>query len=53
MKTSGCNVLSDEYSYPISSTLVFWILPMLLDIATKLAPVPSSDITLSNSGNFL
>ena len=40
MNASGLIVLSEEYSYPISTILIFLILPIFLDDAIILASVP-------------
>ena len=49
----GPNVLSEEYSYPISTILTFLILPIVLDDAIMLASVPLTLLTFLNWGNFL
>ena len=53
INASGPNVLSDEYSYPISTILTFLILPIVLDAAIMFASVPLSLLTFLNCGNFL
>ena len=37
MSASGCNVLSDEYSKPSFITLVFLILPIVVDLGIIIA----------------
>ena len=49
----GPNVLSEEYSYPISTILTFLILPIVFDDAIILASVPLTLLTFLNWGNFL
>ena len=53
MNACGLRVLSDEYSYPKSTILIFLILPIDLDDAIILASVPFSLFTDLNCGNFL
>ena len=53
MNASGLKVLSEEYSYPISTILIFLILPIFLDDAIILASVPFVLVTDLNCGNFL
>tara|TARA_A100001515_G_C4487565_1_gene182170 strand:- start:184 stop:399 length:216 start_codon:yes stop_codon:yes gene_type:complete len=53
INASGLNVLSEEYSYPISTILTSLILPIEVDTATILAFVPFSLITDLNFGSFL
>ena len=53
MNAWGPNVLSEEYSYPISTILTFLILPIVFDEAIMLASVPLTLLTLLNWGNFL
>ena len=50
---SGLKVLSEAYSYPISTILTFCILPTLSDKALILAPAPFALTTVLNFGNFL
>ena len=53
INASGLRVLSDEYSYPISTILIFLILPISLEDAIIFASVPLSLLTDLNCGNFL
>ena len=53
MNAWGLRVLSDEYSYPKSTILIFLILPIDLDDAIMLASVPFVLLTDLNWGNFL
>ena len=53
MKASGLKVLSDEYSYPKSTTLTFLILPIVLEDAIIFASLPLSVLKFLNCGNFL
>ena len=50
---SGLRVLSDEYSYPISTILTLLIFPMSFDVIFILAPVPFVLDTVLNNGSFL
>ena len=53
INASGLIVLSEEYSYPISTILTFLILPIFLDEAMIFASVPFVLLTDLNCGNFL
>ena len=53
MNASGLRVLSDEYSYPISSILTSCILPIDVDTATIFALLPFVLVTDLNFGSFL
>ena len=53
MNASGFKVLSEGYSYPMSLNLIFLILPIDVDIATKFVSDPSMLLTSSNFGSFL
>ena len=53
MKASGFNVLSEEYSYPISTILTWLILPIEVDIPIIFAFLPLALVTDLNVGNFL
>ena len=53
INASGFKVLSDEYSYPISTILTFFILPIEVDIATIFAFFPFALVTDLNLGSFL
>ena len=53
INASGLKVLSEEYSYPISTILTFLILPISLEYAFKFASVPFVLLTFKNSGSFL
>ena len=48
----GPKVVSDEYSYPISTILTFLILPIVFDEAFIFASVPLTLFTFLNCGNF-
>ena len=53
INASGLRVLSDEYSYPISSILTSCILPIDVDTATIFALLPFVLVTDLNFGSFL
>ena len=53
MNASGLSVLSDEYSYPISTILTSLILPMDVDTATIFAFLPFALVIVLNLGSFL
>ena len=53
INASGLKVLSEEYSYPISTILTFCILPTLSDKAFIFAPIPLTLEIVLNCGNFL
>ena len=50
---SGLSVLSDEYSYPISTILTFFMRPIELEVAIILAFVPLSLAIDLNFGSTL
>ena len=51
MNACGLKVLSEEYSYPMSTILIFLILPIVLDEAIIFASFPPSLLTDLNCGN--
>ena len=53
MNASGLKVLSAEYSYPISTILTSFILPIDVDTATILAFLPLTLVIVLNLGSFL
>ena len=53
INASGLKVLSEEYSYPISTILTSFILPIDFDDATILAFIPLTLVTDLNLGSFL
>ena len=50
---SGLKVLSEEYSYPISTILTSFILPIEFETAIMLAFFPLELVTDLNLGSFL
>ena len=53
MKAWGLSVLSEEYSYPISTILTFLILPIDDENGVIFALLPPSLLTETNFGSFL
>ena len=53
INASGLRVLSEEYSYPISTILTSFILPIEFETAIMLAFFPLELVTDLNLGSFL
>ena len=53
INASGLKVLSEAYSYPISTIRISLTVPIVVEIATRFAFLPLSLVTDVNPGNTL